>query len=66
MLRRILCVVLMIACSGTAALSAEDLKVGGKAPDFSATGIDGKPTKLSSRFGDKGKNVVLLFSRASW
>ena len=51
---------------GVAALSAADLKPGGKAPDFSALAADGKMSKLSSRFGQKGKHVVLAFSRAGW
>ncbi len=40
-------------------------EVGRKAPDFAATGIDGKEFKLSSRLG-KDKNVILLFDRAHW
>ena len=39
--------------------------VGKPAPDFTVTGIDGKPIKLSALTG-KGKNVVLLFDRAHW
>jgi hypothetical protein len=66
MVRSSLCMFTAIVCAGAISLSAADLEVGSKAPDFSATGIDGKSTKLSSRFGDEGKNVVLLFSRASW
>ena len=42
------------------------LKVGDKAPEFEVTGIDGEKFKLSEKIGDKGKNVVLLFSRANW
>ena len=40
-------------------LAAEDLKSGSRALDFSALGADGKETKLSSRFGEDGQNVVL-------
>ena len=50
-------------------LQAQDgvdaVKVGAAAPDFTVTGIDGKPIKLSELTG-KGKNVVLLFDRAHW
>jgi hypothetical protein len=42
------------------------VEVGQKAPDFVATGIDGKEFKLSERIGDGERNVVLLFSRAHW
>lgn len=40
-------------------------EVGKKAPDFTATGSDGKPFKLSEKIG-RDKNIVLLFSRANW
>ncbi len=38
--------------------------VGGEAPDFVATGLDGEPASLSDYFGEQ--NVVLAFSRANW
>lgn len=38
---------------------------GGAAPDFTVTGIDGKQFKLSDRL-KRDKNIVLMFSRASW
>ncbi|MCA9127398.1 MAG: hypothetical protein KDB22_09940 [Planctomycetales bacterium] len=41
------------------------VQVGKLAPDFVVTGIDGKDFKLSSKLG-KDKNIVLMFSRASW
>ena len=40
--------------------------VGEKAPDFELETFDDKTVKLSDRFGEKGKPVVLLFSRANW
>ena len=54
-------------CFGSVAFAQTDAKVevGKKAPDFTATGIDGKKFKLSERMG-KDKNIVLLFSRANW
>ena len=52
--------------AGASFSNAADLNIGQQAPDFSATGIDGKPWKLSSLRGKQGKNVVLLFTRASW
>ena len=48
--------------AGSAAIAA-DLKVGDKAPDFSAMGLDGKQVKFSSF---RGKQVVLTFNRANW
>lgn len=41
------------------------LVVGDSAADFDLQGIDGK-IKLSERFGDDGKPVVVVFSRANW
>lgn len=38
---------------------------GKPAPDFTMTNIEGKEFKLSDRIGGE-KNVVLMFSRASW
>ena len=40
--------------------------VGDKASDFDLEGIGKKNVKLSSYLGDKGKNVVVVFSRANW
>ncbi len=39
--------------------------VGSPAPDFTMTGIDGEPFKLSDKLG-KHKHLVLIFSRAHW
>lgn len=52
---------------GTASYGQEPAKVevGKTAPDFTATGIDSKKFKLSDRIG-KDKNIILMFSRASW
>lgn len=47
---------------------AEDdgpLKVGDTATDFELQSIE-KKIKLSDRFGDEGKPVVVVFSRANW
>ena len=44
----------------------EILKVGDEAPDFQAATFDGELVQLSTRFGEDGHPVVLLFSRASW
>lgn len=40
-----------------------DVRVGGVAPDFTATDAEGKSVKLSSL---RGKKVVLIFTRAHW
>ena len=45
--------------------SQRTVEVGGVAPDFTMTGIDGKKIKLSDITGE-GKHVVLMFSRAHW
>lgn len=42
------------------------IKVGSPAPDFVATGIDGKAFRLSEKLADGDKNIILLFSRAHW
>lgn len=42
------------------------LSVGDEAPDFELVTFDDKTVKLSDRFGDEGKPVALLFSRANW
>ncbi|MFN3191879.1 MAG: hypothetical protein ACE361_15315 [Aureliella sp.] len=44
---------------------APKVEVGKKAPDFTMTNIEEKSFKLSERLG-KGKNIVLMFSRAHW
>ncbi len=56
-----------VALAQDVALAQEEKKVelGQKAPDFTAIGIDEVSFQLSDRVG-KGKNVVLMFSRANW
>ncbi|MEO2034975.1 MAG: hypothetical protein ABGZ35_23080 [Planctomycetaceae bacterium] len=51
------------------AVFAEDIMeatVGQATPDFTATGIDGKKFTLSDKLKAGERNIVLLFSRASW
>ena len=43
-----------------------ELAVGDAAPDFELATFDDATVTLSERFGEEGKPVVLLFSRASW
>ena len=47
------------------AQDSAEATVGKPAPDFTATGIDGKDFKLSDKISS-GKNIVLMFSRAHW
>ena len=62
----------LVACvllAMTPAVFAEDDKqatVGQAAPDFTATGIDGMEFTLSDKLKAGNRNIVLLFSRASW
>ena len=53
--------------SGAVCMADESPKaaVGKPAPDFTATGIDGKEFTLSKKVSG-GKNIVLMFSRAHW
>jgi len=62
---RAACALMLVAFTSTVGLS-DDLSTGDRAPDFTATGVDGKPFKLSSLQGKDGKKVVLIFSRAHW
>ena len=48
------------------ALLANTVTAGKPAPDFVATGVDGKQFKLSEKLSGNDKNIVLLFSRAHW
>lgn len=57
--------ILMLVCSVCVA-QGNPVEVGSPAPDFVATGIDGKPFKLSEKLASGEKNIVLLFSRAHW
>ena len=41
------------------------VEVGKAAPDFVATGIDGKSFRLSEKLKN-GKSIALMFSRAHW
>ncbi len=38
---------------------------GAQAPDFEATGIDGQTFRISQKL-NKGKHLVIMFSRAHW
>ncbi len=42
------------------------LAVGDQAPNFELETFDDKVVTLSERFGEEGKPVILLFSRANW
>ena len=53
---------MMLSAVGTAQGVATK---GQAAPDFTATGIDGKDFKLSE-ITASGKNAVLIFDRANW
>ncbi|PHR95218.1 MAG: hypothetical protein COA78_30650 [Blastopirellula sp.] len=56
--------ILLVLLGVSASASAAEVVEGKKAPDFSATDIKGKTVKLSDWIGKK--NLVLVFSRASW
>ena len=51
-------VALCSALAGSCGASADDLKIGDKAPDFTLAGTDGKTYSLSQL---KGKTVVLAW-----
>ncbi|APZ90723.1 peroxiredoxin family protein [Fuerstiella marisgermanici] len=55
-----------IACPFSFADEASKVEISSPAPDFTATGIDGKAFKLSDKLKSGKKNVVLIFSRAHW
>ena len=46
--------------------AAAELAVGDAAPDFELETLDDATVTLSERFGDEGRPVILLFSRANW
>ncbi len=52
--------------SDSEAPDIQPVAVGDQAPDFDLPTFDDKTVKLSDRFGEQGKPVVLLFSRAFW
>ncbi len=60
------CCVLAITCIVAADEAPPKVEVGKPAPDFTVTGIDGKTFKLSDKLKSGEKNIVLMFSRASW
>ncbi len=67
-MRKILLAAGFLALSTAVCAQNKEMKpvaVGKPAPDFTATGIDGKPFKLSEVTAS-GKNVALMFSRAHW
>ncbi len=63
----------IIACVATTLLATASfadtppttVAIGKAAPDITMTGIDGEPFKLSE-ITQRGKNVVLVMSRANW
>jgi cytochrome oxidase Cu insertion factor (SCO1/SenC/PrrC family) len=52
--------------SGKKAEASAELAVGDAAPDFELATLGDETVTLSERFGDEGKPVILLFSRANW
>lgn len=46
--------------------TTKPVAVGDSAPDFELQGLSEKPVRLADRFGEKGRPVILLFSRANW
>lgn len=65
--RLILSALLLLFMAGsTFGQDEETLSVGDKAPDFEAKTFDDGTVTLSERFGEEGKPVILLFSRANW
>lgn len=57
---------LLFADRVCAQATTAELAIGAAAPDFQLKTIGDKPVVLSERFGEKGKPVVLIFSRANW
>ncbi len=60
--------VLLACLAMSQSVAAEDpvAAVGKPAPDFTATGIDTKDFTLANKLRAGDRNIVLVFSRASW
>ncbi len=58
--------VLLAAFATLATADEAKLEVGKPAPDFTATGIDGKTFKLKDKLKNGTRNIALMFSRANW
>lgn len=56
----------LLGISAVAVGQSEPVAVGDAAPSFELQTIGDETVTLSDRFGEDGKPVVLLFSRASW
>lgn len=67
MIRAILSAAAMLACCSVSfADEVPAMQVGQQAPDFTATGLDGKTFRLSDKLKPGRKNIALMFSRANW
>lgn len=68
MTKRIALGLCLLVCSAVCADEAKTAKaeIGKPAPNFTATGIDGETFTLKDKLKSGKKNVVLIFSRASW
>jgi hypothetical protein len=64
--RSVFAIVAMGFATTVLADEAATVKTGQPAPDFTVTGIDGKPFKLSDKLKTGDTNIALMFSRASW
>lgn len=64
-MKRLICALAFLSCGP---LLAQDRAVepGKAAPDFTATGEDGKPFRFSEFAKERESNIVLVFSRADW
>ena len=54
------------ATADTDGAERTELAIGDVAPDFKLKTIGDQQVVLSERFGEEGKPVILLFSRANW
>lgn len=66
MKRCMVVVAILFGLASIAQAQQETLKVGDAAPDFEIQTLESDKMKLSDHFGDDGKPVILLFSRANW